>query len=181
MRRRIGMVGAALAGVAAVSLTVGLSACSSSRTAVVDRAGPTGPVADGWKMVRYRDVLLEVPAAWPVIDLTANPRRCALLNVHAVYLGHQGADASCPARALGRTEAVQVEPLDAQTREHLLPGAAASSINGEQAALEPDGGATMTVVASFGQLGVTVTATYLNDPSTANRIVHSVQRIRGAA
>jgi hypothetical protein len=175
------MVGAALAGVAAVSLTVGLSSCSSTRTTVVDRAGPAGQVAGGWKLVRYRDALLEVPAAWPVIDLTANPRRCALLNVHAVYLGHQGPDADCPARALGRTEAVQVEPYDAQTREHLLPAAAASSINGEQAAIEPDGGATMTVVASFAQLGVTVTATYLTDPSTANRIVGSVRGASGAA
>jgi hypothetical protein len=39
----------------------------------------------------------------------------------------------------------------------------------------------MTVVASFGQLGVTVTATYLTDPSTANRIVDSVERVSGAS
>jgi hypothetical protein len=180
MRRQVGIIAAAVSSVAALSLTVAASGCASSRTAIVNRGAPSGPSSGDWKTVRYRDVLLEVPGSWPVVDLAANPKRCVLFNVHAVYLGHQGPDATCPAHALGRTEAVQVEPYDAQTRAHLLPSASRATIHGEQVTVEPDADSTRTVVASFVQLAVTVTATYLTDPALANRIVQSVQGVPGA-
>jgi hypothetical protein len=147
----------------------------------VARAGATGPATVNWKEVRYSKVVFAVPAGWPVIDLAANPGRCALFNVHAVYLGHQGPNAVCPAQALGRTEAVQVEPLDAESQAHLLPSAATATIHGQPAAVQPGTSATLSVVASFPRLGVTVTATYLTDPSTANRIVGSVQSASGGS
>jgi hypothetical protein len=132
-----------------------------------------------WKAVHYQKVVLEVPGGWPVIDLSRRPKQCVLFNVHAVYLGHQGADAMCPARALGRTDAVQIEPLDAQTRGQILASPANATINREQVAIEPDESATRSVVASFVGLGVAVTATFATDSSIANRIVQSVHAATG--
>jgi hypothetical protein len=155
------------------------SGCAGSGPSVVRTRSAAAPVAGNWKQVHYRDVLLDVPAAWPVIDLVNDPSRCVLFNVHAVYLGLQGPNAVCPARAIGRTEAVLVEPLDAQTRQQLLPSAADATINGERVAIEPGGEATRSVVASFVGLGVAVTATYATDATTAARIVQSVEPASG--
>jgi hypothetical protein len=169
-----------LAIAAALVLTVTGAACASSRTVAVGSGPATGPVSNGWKQVRYRNVVLDVPAAWPVIDLARRPRQCVLFNVHALYLGHQGADAACPARALGRTEAVQVEPLDAQTRAQMLPSVPEATINDESVAFQPDGDVTRSVVASFAGLGVAVTATYATNSSIATHVVHSVRHVTGA-
>jgi hypothetical protein len=182
VRRRRGVIaGAGLSVAAGLSLAAAGSGCAASRTAVVGAGPATAPVAGGWKQVRYEKAVLDVPAAWPVIDLASHPQECVLFNTHAVYLGHQGPDARCPARALGHTEAVQVEPLDPQTRQRVLASPADATINGEAAAIEPDGSATMSLVASFGGLGVTVTATYLTEPSIATRIVQSVRIASGSA
>jgi hypothetical protein len=167
--------------VAALSFAMAASGCASSRTSSVHTGTAAGPATAGWKQIQYRDAVLDVPAAWPVVDLSKDPQQCALFDVHAVYLGHQGPDAACPARALGRTDAVQVEPFDSETQEHVLPSPANSTINGQSVAIEPDGSTTRSLVASFVGLGVTVTATYATDSSVATRIVHSVQRASGAS
>jgi hypothetical protein len=180
-RQRDGFAAVAVAIVAVVLLTILASGCASSRSALVDSAIPTPPSSGNLKQVHYRDVQFDVPSAWPVVDLVGNPRQCVLFNVHAVYLGHEGANPQCPARALGRTDAVQVEPLDAQTRQHVLASPADSTIGGQKVAIEPDGSATRSVVASFVGLGVTVTATYATDPSIAMQIVDSVQPSSGAS
>ena len=52
------------------------------------------------------------PADWPVYDLAADPSTCVRFDVHAVYLGHPGADMNCPADLVGRADAVLVEPTD---------------------------------------------------------------------
>src|SRR5689334_446833 len=82
--------------------------------ALLAAVGPTPAAAagTGWRAVEYGGVRLDVPAAWPVYDLARDPTRCVRLDVHAVYLGRPGAAPACPARLLGRTEAVQVEPAD---------------------------------------------------------------------
>src|ERR1700728_2909329 len=62
--------------------------------------------AAGAKIVSYRGVHLRVPAAWPVFHLNRDPAACVRFNRHAVYLGTPGAVESCPAAAIGRTEAI---------------------------------------------------------------------------
>jgi hypothetical protein len=166
---------------ASLLIIAGGAGCGSSGATLIHSTGVTVPVSGQWKQVHYRDAVLDVPAAWPVIDLAKHPRQCAIFNVHAVYLGHQGADATCPARAIGRTEAVQVEPLDAQTRQQVIAPRADATINGEQVAIEPDGNATRSVVASFVGLGVTVNATYVSNAAIATHIVQSVQRDASAS
>lgn len=174
-----GVRGAVTAAAAALLLTVTGSACASSHAITVGSGPATAPLRGGWKQVSYQNVVLDVPAAWPVINLARRPQQCVLFNVHAVYLGHQGAEAVCPARALGRTEAVQVEPLDAQTRAQMLPSTPDAAINGERVAIEPDDSATRTVAASFAGLGVAVIATYAASSSIAHQIVQSVHGATG--
>ena len=54
------------------------------------------------------------PADWPVHDLAADPTTCVRFDVHAVYLGHPGADMDCPAGLVGRADAVLVEPTEGE-------------------------------------------------------------------
>src|SRR6266498_2041888 len=51
------------------------------------------------RQVTYHGYKVEVPTSWPVVDLARNPSACVRFDVHAVYLGHPGADPSCPARS----------------------------------------------------------------------------------
>jgi hypothetical protein len=126
-----------------------------------------------WKSVTYQGATFEAPAGWPVYHLASEPKRCVRFDVHAVYLGHQGVDASCPARLIGRTDAVQVEPLDLQSRAQSLAAGSTVRINGLTAQLAPYAQVERTVVASFPQLMVKVTMTYSGDPALAQRILHS--------
>jgi hypothetical protein len=69
----------------------------------------TGPQT---RIVEYGGVRVSVPAEWPVYRLDQQPSRCVRYDRHAVYLGRAGADQDCPARMAGRTETLQIEPLD---------------------------------------------------------------------
>jgi hypothetical protein len=64
------------------------------------------------RTVRYGGYAIDVPRSWPVYDLDADPSRCVRFDRHAVYIGTPGADQRCPAHAVGRTEAILVQPLD---------------------------------------------------------------------
>jgi hypothetical protein len=89
-----------LAGVAAAAMAAMGSAAASAAT---DPAG--------LRQIHYRGYQFEVPAAWPVINLAANPHACVRFDRHAVYLGTPGADERCPSRGAGRTtEAVLIQP-----------------------------------------------------------------------
>ncbi len=55
---------------------------------------------------------VQVPADWPVVDLTAAPQTCVRFDRNAVYLGHPGTDQSCPPQIVGSTDALLIEPLD---------------------------------------------------------------------
>ena len=65
------------------------------------------------KTVRFHGYSVEVPAAWPVFALARDPTTCVRFNRHAIYLGRPGKNQRCPAHAVGRTEAILIEPLAA--------------------------------------------------------------------
>jgi Rv2525c-like, glycoside hydrolase-like domain len=111
------------------------------------------------RTVRYHGYAVTVPRSWPVYDLARHPQTCVRFNRHAVYLGIPGADQSCPADAVGRTEAILIEPLDAGTARAGAGGTGAS----------PGGSSTTFVV---GSVGVEVTATWLRDRSLVARALH---------
>ncbi len=70
--------------------------------------------ADGpSRVVSYHGYKLTVPASWQVFDLSGRPRVCVRFDRHAVYLGQPSGNERCPAHAIGRTEAILVEPIGA--------------------------------------------------------------------
>jgi hypothetical protein len=82
---------------------------SAPRSPTVQPQAPAG-----WRTVSFGRASVQVPAAWPVVDLDRHPSTCPRLDVHAVYLGTPGPAPRCPARLLGRTEAVQIQPASQQ-------------------------------------------------------------------
>lgn len=109
-------------------------------------AASAGPGSAG--TVGYRGLTLHVPTSWPVYDLTRDPTRCVRFDEHAVYLGHPGTDQRCPARAVGHTTAVLLEPYDAAARAHVADPAPDS---GQVQARSADG--RVLVTASYGTDG----------------------------
>ncbi len=75
-------------------------------------AGASAARADGsTRVVSYHGYRLTVPASWPVFHLNGHVRACVRFDRHAVYLGQPSAEERCPAHAVGRTEAILVQPL----------------------------------------------------------------------
>ena len=110
------------------------------------------------RTVTYRGYSVTVPRSWPVYRLASAPRTCVRFNRHAVYLGVPGAEQQCPPQAVGRTEAILIEP-DRFGR----------AADGTGAALPVEGAATTFVVPSA---GVRVIATWLHDPRMIARALH---------
>lgn len=77
-------------------------------------ASPSAAAAAGWRTVRFGGASVQVPASWPLVNLGLHPSACPRLDVHAVYLGTPGPAPRCPARLLGRTETVQIQPASLQ-------------------------------------------------------------------
>ncbi|MBV8966833.1 MAG: DUF1906 domain-containing protein [Mycobacteriaceae bacterium] len=125
-------------------------------------AGRSATARQATKVVRYHGYKLVVPASWPVYDLARDPTVCVRFNRHAVYLGTPGTAQSCPAHAVGRTEAILVEPLAAHgagagaSDGPLLPGVS------DPEAQPPRGSSTELAVASA---GVVVAATWSSAPA----------------
>lgn len=72
-------------------------------------AAPGAP-SDLTKSVSYLGHSFKVPGSWQVVDLAADPTACVRFDRHAVYLGTPGDRQDCPANAVGRTEALLIEP-----------------------------------------------------------------------
>jgi hypothetical protein len=134
--------------------------------------------AFGLRTVDYQGVEFEVPGDWPVYDLATDPSTCVRFDVHAVYLGHPGADMVCPSGILGRADALLVEPVAGSTPSvdataASSSGASAESLNGLQAQVTDDGTTTSQIVAAFPTAGVNVTLTYQDSDATVQQILHS--------
>jgi len=122
----------------------------------------------GWHTVTYDGVSLRAPAAWPVLNLSAQPSACPMLDVHAVYLGTPGPQSSCPAAAQGKTEAAWIQranPASPDARE----ATANVTIGGLPARTNPDYGITHTITDILPAAGVEVSLTYGSDPALARR------------
>src|SRR5690242_21810419 len=73
-------------------------------------AGGPAAAAPADQTVTYLGYRFTVPASWAVVDLTASPATCVRFDTHAIYLGAPAADQPCPARLIGHTEALLVQP-----------------------------------------------------------------------
>jgi hypothetical protein len=174
------LVGAAVAGVALLAAfgCGGGGNDASVKSGVHEKqvaaAAPTNQAAPGLQTVTYQGVQFDVPADWPVHDLAADPTTCVRFDVHAVYLGEPGADMSCPAGIIGRTDAVLVEPngagVSAASNDQ---GVSATTASGLGVQVANDGPAASEVAADVPSAGVSVTLTYRDSDATAQQILQS--------
>jgi hypothetical protein len=118
-------------------------------------------------VVRFHGYRLTVPSAWSVYDLARTPSTCVRFNRHALYLGIPSANQRCPAHAVGRTEAILVEPVSAGE-------AATASARG--ALVRGPGWVASFIVPSAGLL---VTATWSRDRALVAKILG--RRVNGFA
>jgi hypothetical protein len=130
----------------------------------------------GFKAVEYSGVRFQVPGDWPVYDLAKDPTRCVRFDQHAVYLGHAGANQNCPAQLVGRTEAVQVEPIDAVSQNTASAATAPSTINGLSVRLDPSSAISRNLVAAFDELGLVATVTFSQSDTLAQKILGTFER-----
>ena len=114
------------------------------------------------RVMRYLGYQFQVPSSWPVYSLATDSSKCVLFSTHAVYLGAPGSGQNCPASAVGRTEALLIQPASSASTS-----ASAIVVGGGKAALSEDAPlpAATTATSHMFQVeipkaGVLVTATY---------------------
>jgi hypothetical protein len=166
-----------------VAGALGATACGSSGGQVDARgadshpgaaAAPstTAPATNATRTVEYRGLEFTVPGDWPVYDLAADPTTCVRFDVHAVYLGHPGADMRCPAIVVGRTDAVLAEPADGSAAAANGAGHAseAGQVNGLSVATDRSAVVEHELHATFADQGVTVTVSFTSEDQ-ADRVL----------
>jgi hypothetical protein len=131
---------------------------------------PAGTIALARK-IRFGHVSLRIPAAWPVISLTASPRTCPRLNRHALYLGTPGPDPSCPAEVLaGKTESVQVMAINPASPD-VRAASRHTVVGGLPALTNPDSSVSHTIIDILPAAGVEISLNYGTDLA----LVHAIQ------
>lgn len=162
------------------STTTTVPASTTPSTAPPSTApSSTVPPVSGFKAVEYSGLRFQVPSDWPVYDLAKDPTRCVRFDQHAVYLGHPGKNQSCPAQIVGRTEAVQVEPIDATSQSTVSAATAPGTINGLAVHVDPNSAISRNLVAAFDGVGVVTTVTFRNDDALAQKILGTFEAAGG--
>lgn len=125
--------------------------------------GSAGSPAAASRSVEFAGRRFRIPADWTVTDLSADPTACVRFDRHTVYLGTPAPQERCPAQGVGR-------PVGAM----LISAAAATQ--GTQV-VQVDTSHSITATAP----GVTVEASYGNDPSEVLAILGSANLGAGAS
>jgi len=149
-------------------LTVG-AATAALLAFVTVPAASAASTTGAYQNIDYHGYEIQVPASWPVYNLTTDPTRCVLFNQHAVYLGTPGADQRCPDAAFGRTEAVLIQPEQASVPPGTVKlGSGTASFAGTLSTEDTTG--HVVQVTAPGP-GVQVTATYGSDEAQIRSIL----------
>jgi Domain of unknown function (DUF1906) len=113
------------------------------------------------RVLRYLGYQLQVPSSWPVYNLATDPSKCVLFSTHAVYLGTPGSGQDCPASAVGRTEALLIQPASsASTSASAIVVGGGTAALPEAAPLPAGTTATHMFQVEIPKADVLVTATY---------------------
>jgi len=72
-----------------------------------------GSAAAEARTIHFDGRAVEAPPSWPVFELAEHPGMCVRLDRRAVYLGTPSQNQRCPAEAIGRRQAILVEPAAA--------------------------------------------------------------------
>jgi Domain of unknown function (DUF1906) len=140
-----------------------------------------GPPAHADTTADYEGLRITVPAGWPVYRLGPHSTDCVRFDRHAVYLGAAGEDQLCPAHAVGRTEALHVEPLARQAAQ-LATGLLGAGSPGRTTvagmpALTVRDTTTGEIRVAVPAAGVLVTGSYGNDPAQVDRIIGQIRPV----
>lgn len=84
--------------------------------AALSLLGIPGSAAAEERAVQFDGRTVQVPAEWPVIRLAQHPGMCVRLDRRAVYVGTPSAHQRCPSGAIGRRQAILVEPRRSRSR-----------------------------------------------------------------
>jgi hypothetical protein len=161
----------AVTGTAGIRTTV--TGTAGIRTAVADTA-VTGTAGAARRTVAFDGVSLRVPASWPVIDLSRQPRACLRLNRHAVYLGTPGPDPICPANLQGKTTAVTLQRVNPGSPD-LRQATRHAVIGGRAARTNTDAAVTHTMIDILPSAGVEVSLSYGRSPQAARSIQATIR------
>ncbi|GAA4079649.1 DUF1906 domain-containing protein [Actinomadura miaoliensis] len=144
---------------------------------LVAAVGPSVPRAEAGqagaagrlRVVEYRGVRVPVPAGWEVHWLDRDPTRCVRFDRHAIYLGRPGPQPDCPARAVGRTEALHVAPVDAgpDARQRRTRALRPDHLARYSVPRDPDHEALLRLP----EAGVRIHGTYGADPAELERVL----------
>jgi hypothetical protein len=137
-----------------------------------------GPPAHADTTVDYQGLRITVPAGWPVHHLGRDSTECVRFDRHALYLGPAGENQLCPAHAVGRTEALHVEPLNEQAASlaaGLLTERTPSRVAGLPALTVRDA-ATGEIREAVPAAGVLITGSYGTDPRELDRVIGAITR-----
>jgi hypothetical protein len=169
-----------LALVASLGAAAGPEASAATGTSGTSGAAWTaGAAGAAWRTVAYDGVTLKVPASWPVVRLSRQPRACPRLNVHAVYLGTPGPDSSCPADLQGKTTAVTIQRVNAAGPD-LRQATRRTEIGGRAARTNTDAAVTHAMIDILPSAGVEVSLSYGRSLRLARSIQATIRITRRA-
>lgn len=149
------------------------SVVSTSTTTSPGATPPTTAGPNTAQRVTFGGLQFGVPTGWPVYSLASDPTRCVRQDAHAVFLGQQGPNPSCPSRLVGHTETVHVEPLNAQSQPEAARATQAQVLNGLNVRADPAEQIAGAVTAVFPDQGLVVTITFVHSSALADEIFHS--------
>lgn len=164
---------------ASTSTSTTSSTVASTSTTTTSATLPTPPTTSGpntAQKVTFGGVQFGVPVGWPVYTLANDPTRCVRQDVHAVYLGQEGPSPSCPARIVGHTETVHVEPFNAKSQPQAARATQAQILNGLNVRVDPAEQIAGAVTAVFPDQQLVVTITFVKSSALADEIFHSFAR-----
>jgi hypothetical protein len=128
--------------------------------------------------VDYQGLRIAVPAGWPVYRIGPKSPECVRFDRHAVYLGPAAPEQVCPAHAVGRTEAIHVEPLSEQTRSFIPEGLPRTYAGGLPGMTVRDTGAHEFRIALPG-VEAMITGSYGADERAVERVLGGITPIDG--
>src|SRR5215510_14452280 len=131
------------------------------------------PVPSSWQTVQFQGISVTVPGSWPVYDLRREPR-CVRRDLHAAYLGHQTTDTRCPARLVGKSEAVHLETLDGRVAAASSFATQVNVVNGQRVRLDPAAEITHNIVVAIDQAQVLLTISFATDRQLATQVLYSL-------
>lgn len=121
--------------------------------------------------VTFRGLQLPVPDGWAVYDLAERPETCVRTDRNAIYLGTPGTEQRCPARAIGRTGSLLVQPAPAGAE---VPDSVAGAV-GELPSMSRNASVDQSARILLDRTGLAVTATYGDHPERIDEVLQQAR------